>query len=207
VKELSGYRKTHKLPERSNEWARKYVNRIAVEDIKADLDKTFEAIRAQFGYKRKDLDVSAERDGLGFIRTPEFEYTVSLSVNPENPAEVSWRREVGSLSGAEFVRSEGFQAVFGPVFDMLVFEFAETVDVADFVDRIEEAPPEGVKVGIASDANTAEIFLAGFRGKITITPEAVVIQGQTGDSASLLEQFLVFLRKFSAFGENKALMS
>ena len=78
VKDLAGYRKTHTLPERANEWARKYVNRVAAGDIKTDLDNVFDMIREQFGYKRKDLDVSAERDGFGFIRTPEFEYTVSV---------------------------------------------------------------------------------------------------------------------------------
>jgi hypothetical protein len=205
VKDLSGFRKTHSLPDRANEWARKYVARIAAADIKADLDNTFDMVREQFGYKRKDLDVSAERDGMGYIRTPDFEYTVSVSVNPDEPTEVIWRREVGRLSGPEFVRSEGFQAVFGGMFDRLVFEFAQPVGVADFVDRIEESPPEGVKVAVASDANDAEVTLAGFAGKVRITPEAVLIQGRPGSSTSLLEQFLAFLRKFSGLGEAKAL--
>ncbi len=85
VKDLAGYRKTHTLPDRANDWARKYVNRVATGDIKADLDNVFDMVREQFGYKRKDLDVSAERDGLGFIRTPDFEYTISLSVNSGRP--------------------------------------------------------------------------------------------------------------------------
>jgi hypothetical protein len=142
---------------------------------------------------------------MGFIRTPDFEYTVSVAVNPDEPTEAVWRREVGRLSGPEFVRSDGFKAVFGGLFDRLVFEFAIPVDVADFVDRIEDRPPEGVKVGVASDANHAEIVLAGFAGKVTVTPESVVIQGRPGSSASLLEQFLAFLRKFSGLGEPKAL--
>jgi hypothetical protein len=206
VKDLAGYRKTHSLPDRANEWARKYVNRVAAADIKADLDTVFDMIREQFGYKRKDLDVSAERDGLGFIRTPEFEYTVSLTVNPDEPTEVIWRREVSRLSGPDFVRSQGFQAVFGSMFDRLVFEFDVPVNVAEFVDQIEESPPEGVKIGLASDANAAEITLAGFAGKVTVKPDAVTIHGRTGASASLLEQFLAFLRKFAGLGEPKALM-
>jgi hypothetical protein len=79
------------------------------------------------------------------------------------------------------------------------------VDVAEFVDRIEDSPPEGVKVGVASDANEAEIVLAGFAGKVTVTPESVIIQGRPGSSANLLEQFLAFLRKFTGLGEAKAL--
>ena len=152
VKDLAGYRKSHTLPERANDWARKFVNRIAGPDIKADLDNTFDMVRETFGYKRKDLDVSAERDGLGFIRTPDFEYTVTVMVNPDEPEDVIWRREVGRLSGPEFVRSEGFRNVFGTMFNKLVFEFAAPVDVAEFVDRIEDAPPEGAKVSVASDS-------------------------------------------------------
>jgi hypothetical protein len=205
VKDLAGYRKTHSLPDRANEWARKYVNRIAAADIKADLDSVFDMVREEFGYKRKDLDVSAERDGLGFIRTPDFEYTVSVEVNPADPTEVIWRREVGRLSGPDFVRSRPFQAVFGGMFDRLVFEFDQSVNVAEFVDRLEDAAAEGVKVAVASDANVAEVTLAGFAGKVTVRPDAVTIHGRTGAPASLLEQFLTFLRKFAGLGEPKAL--
>ncbi len=207
VKNLSGYRKGQPIPDRANEWARKYVNRVAAGDIKTDLDNTFDMVRETFGYKRKDLDVSAERDGLGFIRTPDFEYTVSLSVNEDDPSEVVWRREVSRLSGPEFVRSEGFRDVFGTTFDRLVFEFAVPVDVADFVDRIEDAPPEGVKVSVASDSGAAVVGLAGFAGKVSVTRDAVTIEGQAGNPSSLMEQFLVFLRKFGGLGEPKALTS
>jgi hypothetical protein len=205
VKDLSGFRKSHTVPDRANEWARKYVARTAAPDIKLDLDNVFDAVREQFGYKRKDVDVSAERDGFGFIRTPDFEYTVGVSVNPDEPSDVIWRREIGRLSDPAFVRSEGYVAIFGPMFDKLVFEFTSPVNVAEFVDRIEDAPPEGVKVSIASDANAAEIKLAGFAGKVTVTPQAVEIEGRTGSSAGLLDQFLAFLRKFSGIGEPKAL--
>lgn len=207
VKDLGGFRKSHSLPDRANDWARKYVNRVALPDIKADLDNMFEAVREQFGFKRKDLDVSAERDGLGFIRTPDFEYTVTVSVNPEDPAEVIWRREVGRLADPGLVRSEGFAAVFGTVLNRLVFEFAVPVDVAEFVDRIEEAPPEGVKVSVGSDSDTAEVKLTGFTGRVTVTRDAVEIEGRAGSSAGLLDQFLAFLQKFAGVGEPKQLGS
>ncbi len=204
VKDLAGFRKSHSLPDRANDWARKYVNRVAQPDIKADLDQTFDAVRETFGYKRKDLDASAERDGLGFLRTPQFEYTVTVEVNPDDPAEVVWRREISRVVDPAFVRSEGFAAVFGGRFDRLVFEFAVPVDVAEFVDRIEDAPPEGVKVHIASGADAAEVRLAGFAGRVTMSRTAVTIEGRPG-AGSLLDQFLAFLRTFRGVGEPKAL--
>src|SRR5439155_66101 len=188
-------------------WARKYVNRSARPDIKADLDATFDMIREQFGYKRKDLEASAERDGLGFIRTPDFEYTVSVALNADDPAEVIWRREVGRLSDPDFVRSEPFAAVFGAAFDRLVFEFALPVNVAEFVDRIEERPLEGVKINVASGSNAAEVKLAGFAGRIAVTRTAVEIEGRSGATAGLLDRFLDFLRKFEGVGDAKGLRS
>jgi hypothetical protein len=205
VKDLGGFRKSYSVPDRANGWARKYVARAAEPDIKMDLGAIFDAVREQFGYKRKDVDVSAERDGFGFIRTPDFEYTIAVSVNPNDPSEVIWRREIGRLSDPAFVRCEGYVNIFGPIFDKLVFEFTTPVNVAELVDRIEESPLEGVKVGVASDANTAEIKLTGFMGRITLTPQAVEIEGRTGSSAGLMDQFLAFLRKFSGIGEAKAL--
>ena len=206
VKDLSGFRKSHSLPERANDWARKFVNRIAQPDIKTDLDETFDMIRESFAYKRKDLDVSAERDGLGFIRTPDFEYTVTVEVNPEEPTDVIWRREVSRLADPGFVRSEAFTAVFGTAFDKLVFEFAQPLDVAEFVDRIEENPVEGAKVMVASGSDAAEVKLAGFTGRVSVTRDAVTIEGRSGATAGLLDQFLIFLRKFSGLGEPKALL-
>jgi hypothetical protein len=205
VKDLAGYRKSHGLPERANEWARKFVNRIAQPDLKADLDTMFDMIRESFRYKRKDVEVSAERDGFGVIRTPDFEYTVSVEVNAEDPSAVIWRREVGRLSDPDFVRSDGFNAVFRTSFDKLAFEFAEPVDVAAFVDRIEDKPPPGVSVQVASDSDAAEVKLAGHTGRIAVTRDAVVIEGRTGSRAGLLDQFLAFLRTFRDLGLPKSL--
>jgi hypothetical protein len=205
VRDLAGFRKSHALPERANEWARKFVNRIAQPDLKSDIDQMFDMIREAFNYKRKDLEVSAERDGVGFIRTPDFEYTITVEVDPEEPTSVVWRREVGRLNAPEFVRSEGFVSVFGSAFDKLVFEFAEPVDVAAFVDRIEDKPPEGVKVIVASGSDTAEVKLAGHAGRIALTRDAVSIEGRSGGVPGLLDQFLLFITKFRDLGIPKAL--
>jgi len=205
IRDLAGFRKSHGLPERANEWARKFVNRIAQPDLKADVDAMFDRIRETFNYKRKDLEASAERDGFGFIRTPDFEYTVSVEVNPEEPTSVIWRREVGRLAGADFVRSEGFGAVFAESFDRLAFEFAEPVDVAAFVDRLEDKPLEGVKVNVASGSDVAEVKLAGHAGRIALSRGAVSIEGRGGATAGLLDLFLAFLAKFRDLGVPKSL--
>lgn len=206
IKDLAGFRKSHALPDRANDYAKKFLARTAMPDIQADLDATFDAIRDAFGYRRKDLDVSAERDGHGFLRAPDFDYSVSASIDPDDPSKLIWRREIGRLHDADFIRGEAFTRVFGRAFDRLVFEFAVPVDVAAFVDRIEDNTPEGIKVSAGSSGDTCEIAIEGFVGKVMIERRSLTIEGRSANSSGLLDQFLAFLAKFGPLGESKALV-
>jgi len=196
LKDLSGFRKNYTVPERANESARKFVQRIGHADLKADLDQMYERIREQFGYKRKEMEAACETTGYGTIRTPDFEYTVLLELDESNPAQVIWRREVGQLSSVELVRQPAFRQVFGAVLDRLVFEFREPLDVAAYVDRWETEAPPGTKVRVNSEATQAEITLSGVAGRICVTADSVTIFGRPGDPTTLLEQFLAFLGKY-----------
>ena len=95
--------------------------------------------------------------------------------------------------------------MFGKLFDQLVFEFAAPVDVAAFVDRLEDHPPKGVKVQVASDGRSCDVTLAGFAGRVTVDRHALTVRGRAGNSAGLLDQFLAFLRTFGPLGDPAAL--
>ncbi|MBA2227329.1 MAG: hypothetical protein WHU94_07090 [Thermogemmata sp.] len=203
LKDLSGFRKSYTVPERANESARKFVQRIGHSDLKADLDQMYERIREQFGYKRKEMEAVCETTGSGTIRTPDFEYTVLLELDESNPSQVIWRREVGQLSSVELVRQAAFRQVFGAVLDRLVFEFREPLDVAAYVDRWESEAPPGTKVRVNSEATQAEITLSGVAGRICVTATSVTIFGRPGDPTTLLEQFLAFLGKYLASNKSQ----
>lgn len=205
VKDLTGFRKNFSVPENAGTSNRKFVNRLAAADLKADVDGVFEAAREHLGYKRKDVEVSTDGDGFGYLRGPDFEYTVSASLDADDPSQVAWRREVGQFSDPGFVRSAGFDAVFGKLFDQLVFEFAAPADVAALVDRLEDAPPKGVRVHVGSDGKECDVTLTGFAGRVTVGRTALTVRGRAGDSAGLLDQFLRFLRVIGPVGEPLAL--
>jgi hypothetical protein len=207
VKDLTAWRKTYDLPDSARPSACKFVARVANADVKADLDEVYDAAREQLGYKRKDLDVSTGPDGFGLLRTPDFEYTVTAALDAEDASRVVWRREVGGFADPGFVRGTGFDAVFGKLFDQLVFEFAAPIDVAALVDRLEDHPPKGAKVQVASEGTSCDITLAGFAGRVTVESRALVVRGRAGDSAGLLDQFLTFLRTVGPLGEQLALPS
>lgn len=197
VKDLRGFTKGHSVPDYDAAVADKFVARIAAEDLKADIDSTYAAIRESFDFKRKDVEASFA-DGAGVIHTPKFDYSISVRMDREDSIRVLWRREIGTLSDPSIVKSPEFQQSFGTLFDTLVFEFLSPVDVATLVDEIEDAEVEGIKVRCSSDASTCEIAIANFRGAICVDERSLRIEGRSTPTASLLlDQFQLFVERFA----------
>ncbi|VTS01199.1 hypothetical protein [Tuwongella immobilis] len=206
VKALSGFLKTHRVPDTVNAAAEQFIGRIARTDVQADLDDVYQTLRDQFSFARKDLESRAENDGTGYIRTPRFDYFVSVGIDPDDPTLVRWRREIGRMTNLEVMRGPDFQSVFGNLFDQLIFDFAQPLDLIAIVDRIEEAKPKGVKVRLAGDARSCTITITGFSGLIHLEANELRIEGRsTNGPASLLEQFLDFQRRFSGMMSPRAL--
>ncbi len=201
VKDLTGFRKGFQTPDNASASSRKFIAKLATADVKIDLDAVFEAIREHLGYKRKEVDVSAEGDGTGMIRTPDFEYTVRAELDPTDSARVAWCREVTRFINPGFIRSPGFETVFGKSFDQLVFEFATPIDVEALVDRLEDSPPKGVKITVASNGASCDIALTGFTGRVVVDRNSLIVRGRAGNSAGLLDQFLAFLQTVGPLGE------
>ncbi len=197
IKTLSGYRKFHRLPDRVDARARKFVGELAAEDVKSDVDAMYAAIREVMGYKRRDVEGSSD-GSTGFVRTPDFEYSISIDLADADPSTVIWRREVGNIREPAVVLGKPFQQVFGPVFDTLAFEFTRPFDLETWVDRIEDEVPKGVKLRCASDCSTCDVMVAGFSGIDRLLRDRVEVQGQqTPGSKSLVEAFLHFQDLFS----------
>jgi hypothetical protein len=205
VKSLAGYRKFHRLPERVNASARKFVAELAHEDVKQDVDDVYSQVREALGYKRRDVEGSADR-GSGFVRTPDFEYSVSADLADDDPATVVWRREVAGIRNPEVVLGRPFQQVFGAMFDTLVFEFTRPFDLEAWVDRIEEEVPAGVKVRTSSDCSSCDVHVRGFAGVIRLYRDWVEVQGRQGPgSKGLVEAFLHFQDLFTGRRDLQAL--
>jgi hypothetical protein len=195
VKELSGFRKPHKIPVSATPAARAFVARLAADDVQRDLDRTVEAVREQFGYKRKEID-----RGPAVLRTLDFEYIVTVDLDSDDPAVAVIRRDVSRLRDAAFVRSAVF-AAFGKRFDSLVFEFTEPLDVVAFVDRLEDLPGSVATVTLSADVCSAEATVPGVPGRIVVERHALTVRGRGKDAAGLLDLLLAFLATVGPVGD------
>jgi hypothetical protein len=205
-KDLSGYQKNFKLPEAATPSAQKWTYRLAADDLKNAVEETYNTLREHLGFKRKDLESTVGSDGIGVIRTPAFDVTISVSLDPDDPTDVIWRHEVSQVTDAGVLRSDGFRRVFGGHLDTLAFDFEKPIDVEDLVDRIEDDPPPGVKVRVASDASSCDVTVAGFAGRIHVERAALRVEGPAGLTPdSLVEQFFAFQARFGGAKGLKAL--
>jgi hypothetical protein len=197
VKSLAGFQKNFKVPEAATPSAQKWIYRLAADDLRREVEETYNALREHLGFKRKDLESTVGADGLGFIRTPTFDFAVSVSLDPDDPTGVIWRREVSQVSDPDVLRANGFRRIFRNSLDTLQFDFEKPIDVEALVDRIEDDPPQGVKVRVASDALACDVEVDGFAGRIHVERSRLRIEGPPGLSPdSLVEQFFAFQSRF-----------
>src|SRR5262249_8505619 len=124
VKELAGFQKTHSVPDRVRPATVRFTAAVARDDIRADLDAVSAAVREHLGYRRKDVTLTPPTEGAGALRTPEFDYLVSVALAEDDPATVVWRREVTYLAAPDVLRKPAFRAAFGSGFQALSFEYA-----------------------------------------------------------------------------------
>lgn len=197
VKDLSGFQKSFKLPEAATPSAQKWIYRLASEELKGEVEETYNALREHLGFKRKDLESTIGAEGIGFVRTPSFDYSVSVSLDPDDPSGVIWRREVSQVSDADVLRSDGFRKVFGGRLETLQFDFEKPIDVEELVDRIEDDLPTGIKVRVASDGSACDVTVQGFAGRVHVERSSLRVEGPPGlTPESLVEQFFAFQARF-----------
>lgn len=198
LKDARGAMKGSKLPDAVNSSTKKWAIRLAADDLREAIESTYNGLREHLGLKRKDLESSISTDGVGTIRGPHFDTTIDVQLDPVDPSYLLWRREVSRLTDASVLRSEGFRRVFGGKLDSLEISFARPVDVIALVDRIEDDPPPGTRVQVASDGSSCEVRVQGLAGCVRIDRHQLRIDGgTTGGTESLLEQFLAFQLQFA----------
>lgn len=190
IKTLGGFVKgRHKVPSEANPSSQQYMATLCAQDVDDDIEDTFQRLRGSFGFKRRELstDVEASR---GSIATPSFDYAVVFGQDEDEPANMVCRRSVVNVTEAEVVASQAFDHCFSGTLDRFSYRFAETVNVEDVIDAIEDLEDAAISVDYDKDATSCTIRLAGKTQSITITATHLTISG--GDHArpaDLLELF------------------
>lgn len=190
IRRLSGFKKSHHVPEDVNGAAASFVGRIAETEIKSDLERMFEKIRDAFGYKRLDMEVHGPNDGTGSIDTPAFAYAVSVTQNPDAAREYVLRREVAEIKDPSVVVSEPFNELFDGMFDTLEFEFRKPLDLKAVIDALER---KGVEVDYDSGSTCCRVSLPKFPVEIVVGANSLqLVHGSPQSPRELVAAFKTF---------------
>ncbi len=190
IRSLAGFKKTHQVPTVINSYAKSLVAELGAGPIEADVNEVRDALRKHFAFKRKDLDAVSPGDGTGSILTPYFVYSVTVTLNPANPAEIIWRRQISDIKEPEQVLSPAFASVFPKTFSTVEFTPPQPIDLTAFIDQLEDSADDRCKLNYDPAATWCRLSLQGLLGQIEVTPTRfALLQLSPTSPQTLLEAF------------------
>ncbi|MCP4788111.1 MAG: hypothetical protein GY903_13380 [Fuerstiella sp.] len=193
VRDLRGFGKAHSVPFANTERTQSFVGRIATDEIGEDLDKRFDEFRQNFRFKRSELVVSEPENGEGAIATPWFEYRIMITHDPNEPAEVTWRRQITQFRDPDPLLSPEFAAVFGTVFDTIEFEPPEPIHIEAFIDSVEDREDDSIKLDYDRQSTWCELTTALIPGQLLVESDRIAfVTNEPQLPARLLSAFFEF---------------
>ena len=93
------------------------------------------------------------------------------TLDQEDCASVRWERSVRQIRSAEQIGTEAFAAVFDFMFNRIEFAFQNPIDLADWIDNIEDLEDDSVELEYDSDLTHCHLKLDRVVPKIEVTAE------------------------------------
>jgi hypothetical protein len=178
LKVPGGLRQAEKASRALSEWL--------LPELQADLDRVHARARECFGYKRRDMNAEMEPTGSAKLTTPDFEYSVTVELDPEDPGLVRWRRQ--AVCGfAHRPQDSRLADVFGDDLDSVEYRFEQPIPIADVIDRLEEQASAGIRLDYDSLCRWCEIGIEGFPASVRLENRLLIIRPRAGSGLSLRE--------------------
>jgi hypothetical protein len=191
VKDLKGFKKTHKVPVDSNDRAVAFVQKIAATDLSADLDSRFDEFRKHCRFRRTDLSISEPEHGRAMISTPWFDYVTTATLADDDPTAVTWRKQLESFRVVCDWTHPGLALMFGGAFDTVEVEPATMPDLPEWIDYMEDSQPADVRIEYDRRATWCRLTMKGVSGMIRISQGCVsLVSTQPTSATALLESFV-----------------
>jgi len=192
VKDLKGFRRGHAAPTEYSEHTAAFVARIAADDLSAELDERFADFRRLLKCRRTDLQVNGPEAGTATIAAPGFEFRISALLSPDQPSEVTWRRQLAGFTDTARIAAPELALVFPAVFDTLEFLPLQPADPAAVIDRIEDQQPSVIQLDYDRHATWCTLTFRRPAVVLRITADSVSLKLQQPATPEVL--FNLFLK-------------
>ncbi len=188
VRSLSGFKKGHHVPDRHSNATESFVRGVGHEEVKAQAEAIHERIRANFSYKRKDINYECD-DGVAIIKTPDFDVNLLLVQNSDDAAGYVLTTEVGFIRRMEVVTEDGFSNVFSSYCDTVVIDFARRLDIEAKIDDVESIPEFKKHFKYEADCSSFTLDIPSHQIRIHVTADKMTISlVRSGNIKTLLRK-------------------
>lgn len=175
IKSLSGFKKSHSIPDNKTHSTEIFVHTISSEELQDETQNISDRIKTSFGYKRKDISLS-ESDGQKSLLTPDFVIHVSINQSDENCREFVKIIRLTEISNKEIIKSEKFDSAFNGVFNSLIIRLDSTINIEKLIDDIEEVQDDELELHYPVNLAYCDLEVANIPGKIRVFSDEIVDQ-------------------------------
>lgn len=168
VRRLEGFdKKRHTLPDKVNGATQAFLAKLCSREIEEDGEALFQRCRKAFGYRRKDLSLSAG-NGHAQLETKDFQLELRCDFDPDDPSRYYVETEVTRAASRDLLESAPFSEAIGDRFDRLRCGLGPGVSVAAVIDAVEEDASGELAIDYPSDCSQCEVRIGGVNGLVVV---------------------------------------
>lgn len=175
LKELAGYRKGQKLPDSANPSWNAMVGTMGQADLDQDLQATLDLLRANFKFKRRELEVVGPADGQASLMMPPFSYQSAIELDEERLTHAKWKREVFGINEPDKLLTPEFDQCFGMANWTLQVPASSPLNIEAVIDNIEDAENDAIAIDYDKDFTRCDVKIEGVIGSLRVTRDAFLL--------------------------------
>jgi hypothetical protein len=167
VKGLAGFKKgRHTLPDAANASTQAFLGKICGQELSADAEKLFQAVRTGLGYKRKEITLGVTSPNA-MLTAKDFTVEIGYALEESAPARYVITTTLRDLKNADLARTDEFTQIFTARFSEVSFALRQGASVASMIDVIEALDGEGgLEVSYPSDYRECLISVEGVDAQV-----------------------------------------
>jgi hypothetical protein len=199
VKALGGFRKGHhNVPDVANAVTNGFLGKICAGELATDAEQLFQAIRAGFSYKRRELSLSLTSP-VAALAARDFAVEITYALEEADPSRYTITTILRGMRDEAVARSEPCASIFAGRFSDISFALKKGVRVEAVIDTIEALDGEGgLAVDYPSDYRECHISVAEVDARVRCTGDALeMIFPRSGAPAELIDGFAAVRSAFA----------
>ena len=146
IHSLQRFQSHHRTPQQRDRSTQQFIAGLAETELATAAEQMFQRIRREFQFKRKQISLGPEGNGIYLIQTPDFYFELFAEQDAERPDHLRVQRQFSHFQDLNLIQRDEFAAIVGNHPWRLRNYFVTPCDVVELIDAFEEAEIAGVSL-------------------------------------------------------------